>query len=82
MILRSCWTCPLTQTGHNLQEIVINDFRKNKCLLIDATIPSDRNTSFKQMENYQMYKDIETEIVKMRNMRNNPIRDRGIGINQ
>ena len=46
-------------------DIIIKDKQEKTCMLIDMTIPSDRNTSVKVAEKLSKYKDLEIEITKM-----------------
>jgi hypothetical protein len=48
----------------NRPDIVVRDKLKKTCLLIDVSIPSDRNTSLKTFEKISKYKDLEIEIEK------------------
>ena len=49
----------------NRPDIIVKDCKKKTCLLIDMTVPSDRNLSLKQYEKISGYKDLEIEIQKM-----------------
>ena len=49
----------------NRPDIVVKDKQNNTCLLIDMSIPSDRNVSAKVFEKLSKYKDLEIEIQKM-----------------
>ncbi|XP_077969924.1 uncharacterized protein LOC144424459 [Styela clava] len=51
--------------GANRPDIIVKDFTKKSCLLIDVAIPSERNTSKKIFEKLSKYKDLEIEIQKM-----------------
>ena len=44
---------------------MVKDKQNNTCLLIDMSIPSDRNVSAKVFEKLSKYKDLEIEIQKM-----------------
>ena len=48
----------------NRPDIIIKDTSKKTCLLLDISIPSDRNTSLKIYEKISKYKDLEIEIEK------------------
>jgi len=43
----------------------VKDHKEKTCLLIDMTVPSDRNVSLKEYEKISKYKDLEIEIQKM-----------------
>ena len=62
------WDFPI-QTDRTIQanrpDIVIKDKKNNTCLLIDMSVPSDRNVSAKVFEKLSKYKDLEIEIEKM-----------------
>ena len=49
----------------NWSDIIVKDCTKKTCLLIDMTVPSDRNRSLKEYEKMSKYKDLEIEIKKM-----------------
>ena len=49
----------------NRPDIIIKDRKKKQCLLIDMTIPSDKNISLKEFEKLSKYKDLEIETTKM-----------------
>ena len=49
----------------NRPDIVIKDYNRRTCLLIDMSVPSDRNLSGKELEKLSKYKDLEIEIQKM-----------------
>ena len=49
----------------NRPDIIVKDHKKKTCLLIDMTVPSDRNTSLKEYEKISKCKDLEIEIQKM-----------------
>jgi len=42
----------------------MKDKKERTCLLIDMSIPTERNTSLKTMEKLTKYKDLEIEIEK------------------
>jgi hypothetical protein len=48
----------------NRPDIVIRDKKKRTALLLDVSIPSDRNTSLKSFEKLSKYKDLEIELEK------------------
>ena len=48
----------------NRPDIVIKDKTENICLLLDVSIPSDRNTSTKIFEKLSKYKDLDIELTK------------------
>ena len=49
----------------NRPDIVIKDHKSKTCLLIDMTIPTDRNISVKEFDKLSKYKDLQTEIERM-----------------
>ena len=53
----------------NCPDIVIKNNRDKKCILIDVAIPSDKNTSIKVCGKISKYKDLETEITRMWQMK-------------
>ena len=48
----------------NRPDIVIKDKTEKTCLLLDVSIPSDRNTSLKTYEKLAKYKDLDIELAK------------------
>ena len=50
-------------------DIIVTDCKKKTCLLIDITVPSDRNLSIKEYKKVSKYKDLEIEIQKMWNLK-------------
>ena len=57
----------------NRPDIIVKDKRNRTCLLIDMTVPSDRNISIKAVEKLSKYKDLEMEIAKMWEMKTTTI---------
>ena len=53
----------------NRPDIIIKDGQNKECILIDMTVPSERNTSIKEVEKLSKYKDLEMEITKMWGMK-------------
>ena len=49
----------------NRPDITVKDRRDKQCLMIDMSIPSDRNTASKEFEKLSKYKDLEIEVTKM-----------------
>ena len=49
----------------NRPDIVVKDKRNSTCLLIDMSVPTDKNVSAKVFEKLSKYKDLEIEIEKM-----------------
>ena len=49
----------------NRPDITVKDHKEKTYLLIDMTVPSDRNVSLKVYEKVSKYKDLEIEIQKM-----------------
>ena len=49
----------------NRPDIVIKDHKSKTCLLIDMTIPTDRNISVKEFDKLSKYKDLQIEIERM-----------------
>jgi len=43
----------------------VKDKKERTCLLVDMSIPTERNTSLKTLEKLTKYKDLEFEIEKM-----------------
>ena len=53
----------------NRPDIIIKDKKQNNCLLIDMSVPSDKNISSKEFEKKYKYKDLEIEIQRMWKMK-------------
>ena len=49
--------------------MLIKDHGNRFCKLIDASVPSDQNTSTKVIEKVSKYKDLEIEITKIRRVK-------------
>ena len=48
----------------NRSDIVVKDKKERTCMLIDMSIPTERNTSLRTAEKLSKYKDVEIEIEK------------------
>eukprot|EP00795_Rhopilema_esculentum_P016353 gene16353-biopygen5591 len=46
----------------NRPDIIVKDKTKNNCLLIDMSVPSDKNVSAKVFEKLSKYKDLELKL--------------------
>lgn len=57
----------------NRPDIVIKDRKNKECLLIDMSVPSDRNVSAKTFEKISKYKDLEIEVEKMWHLKSRTI---------
>ena len=53
----------------NRPDIVIKDKQEKSCLLIDMSVPTEKNTSVKVTEKLSKYKDLEIEMKRMRGMK-------------
>ena len=66
------WDMPI-QTDREIKanrpDIVIKDKQEKSCLLIDMSIPTEKNTSVKVTEKLPKYKDLEIEIERMWGMK-------------
>ena len=62
------WDMPI-QTDREIEanrsDIVIKKEQEKSCLLIDMSIPTEKNTSVKVTEKLSKYKDLEIEIERM-----------------
>lgn len=52
----------------NIPDIIIKE-KFEKCMLIDKTLPSERNSSMKYIEKSSKYKDMEIEINRVWGMK-------------
>ena len=66
------WDMPI-QTDKEIKAnrpgIVVKDKKERTCLLMDMSIPTERNTSLKTVEKITKYKDLELKIEKTRGMK-------------
>ena len=66
------WDMPI-QTDREIEanrsDIVIKKEQEKSCLLIDMSIPTEKNTSVKVTEKLSKYKDLEIEIERMWGMK-------------
>ena len=53
----------------NRPDITVKDHKEKTCLLIDMTVPSDRNISLKEYKKVTKYGSLEIEIQKMWNLK-------------
>ena len=66
------WDMPIQpdrEIKANRPDIVIKDKQEKSCLLIDMSIPTEKNTSVKVTEKLSKYKDLEIEIERMWGMK-------------
>ncbi|XP_068720702.1 uncharacterized protein [Montipora capricornis] len=70
------WDMPI-QTDREIKanrpDIVIKDKKEKSCLLIDTSIPTEKNTSVKVTEKLSKYKDLEIEIERTWGMKTTTI---------
>ena len=57
----------------NRPDIIMKDKKERKCIMIDMSIPSDRNVSIKEVEKLSKYKDLEIEVTKMWEMKTSTV---------
>ena len=53
----------------NRPDIIIKDKKEKTCIMIDMSIPSERNVPIKEVEKLSKYKDLEIEVTKMWEMK-------------
>ena len=53
----------------NRPDVVIQDRKSKTCMLIDVSVPDDKNTLLKEAEKISKYKDLEIEIHRMWNVK-------------
>ena len=53
----------------NRLEIVVKDYKRKTCLLIDMSIPTYNNISIKEYNKISEHKDLEIEILKSRTLK-------------
>ena len=66
------WDMPVNtdkEIKANRPDIIIKDKIEKKCIMIDMSIPSERNVSIKEVEKLSQYKDLEIEVTKMWQMK-------------
>lgn len=49
----------------NRPDIIVKDFKNSTCLLIDISVPNDKNVSTKYFEKISKYKDLQIEVERM-----------------
>ena len=54
-------------------DITIKDKKEKTCIMIDMSIPSERNVSIKEVEKLSIYKDLEIEVTKMWEMKTSTV---------
>ena len=62
------WDTPIQTDDEikaNRPDIVIKNKKEKNCLLIDMSIPTEKNTSVKVTERLSKYKDLEIEVQRM-----------------
>jgi len=57
----------------NRPDIVIKDIENKTCLLIDMSVPMEKNISIKTTEKLSKYKDLEIEIERMWNLKTSTV---------
>ena len=66
------WDMPI-QTDHEMKsnrpDIVIKNKLEKRCLLIDMSIPTEKNSSVKVTEKLSKYKDLEIEVERVSGMK-------------
>ena len=70
------WDMPIQtdkEIKANRPDIVVKNKKEKTCLLIDMSIPTERNTSLKTTEKLSKYKDLEIEIQRMWGMKTTTI---------
>ena len=70
------WDMPINtdkEIKANRPDIIIKDGKNKNCLMIDMTVPSERNVSIKEAEKISKYKDLEIEVTKMWKMKTNTV---------
>ena len=66
------WDMPVNtdkEIKANRPDIIIKDKIEKKCIMIDMSIPSERNASIKEVENLSKYKNLYIEVTKMWQMK-------------
>ena len=68
-----CGICQYRQTDREIKanrpDVVIKDKQEKSCLLVDMSIPTEKNNSVKVTEKLSKYKDLEIEIERMWGMK-------------
>ena len=70
------WDMPVStdkEIKANRPDIIIKDKKEKKCIMIDMSIPSERNVSIKEVEKLSKYKDLEIEVTKMWQMKTSAV---------
>ena len=58
---------------NNKPDIIIRDYEKRTCMLIDVAVSGERSVIKKEAEKILKYKDLRTEIQRMWNVKTNLI---------
>ncbi|KAF7218105.1 putative LOC107393841-like protein [Nothobranchius furzeri] len=70
------WDMPINTDREimaNRPDIVIKNKEEKTCLMIDMTIPSEKNVTTKELEKLSKYKDLEIEVTRMWGMKTTTI---------
>jgi hypothetical protein len=70
------WDMPVNtdrEIKANRPDIIIKNKEEKTCLMIDMTVPSERNVTIKELEKLSKYKDLEIEISRMWEMKTTTI---------
>ena len=70
------WDMPVNtdkEIKANRPDIIIKDKIEKKCIMIDMSIPSERNVSIKEVEKLSKYQDLEIEVTRMWEMKTSTV---------
>ena len=70
------WDMPVNtdrEIKANRPDIIIKNKEEKTCLMIDMTVPSERNVTIKEVEKLSKYKDLEIEVSRMWEMKTTTI---------
>ena len=70
------WDMPVNtdrEIKANRPDIIIKNKEDKTCLMIDMTVPSERNVTIKEVEKLSKYKDLEIEVTRMWGMKTTTI---------
>jgi len=70
------WDMPVNtdrEIKANRPDIIVKNKEEKTCLMIDMTVPSERNVTIKELEKLSKYKDLEIEVTRMWGMKTTTI---------
>ena len=72
------WDMPVNsdkEMKDNRPDLIMTGKNERKCIMVDMSIPPDKNISIKEVEKLSKYKDLEIEVTKMWEMKTSTVPD-------